>query len=54
MEKSNIFGRCFFKFYPQNPKRAETESGVRLRRVLGISLFFHICFFVAALTAIGF
>jgi hypothetical protein len=51
---SNIFGRCFFKFYPSRTKHADTQAGVSLRRVLGVSLFLHICFFITALTAIGF
>ena len=50
----NIFNRCFFKFYPSQPKHADTQAGLRLRRALLVSLIMHACFFVLALTYIGF
>eukprot|EP00347_Sterkiella_histriomuscorum_P008650 403344285 len=50
----NIGQRIFFRLYPNQPKYADTEEGDRLRNILKICCIFHIVFFMASLTAIGF
>jgi hypothetical protein len=51
---NNIGQRIFFRLYPNKPKYADTLEGDHLRSILKVCCVFHVLFFLASLTAIGF
>lgn len=50
----NLFGRIFFRLYPNKPKYADTFEGDNLRFVLKVCCILHALFFLASIVAIGF